>query len=136
MASGDHGTKYARIADDLRKEIVEGQLAEGAEVPGENALMKRYGVARMTARRALSVLREQGLVDVRRGKGTFVRARHEPRAMLKGSVEVPRELLEELRKRHGLAEGDIGRVLPKVELKLVEAGDAGTWAVEYRVPLD
>jgi GntR family transcriptional regulator len=48
--AGDAEPVYARIADDLRAAIRAGQYADGDRLPGENALMERYGVARMTAR--------------------------------------------------------------------------------------
>ncbi|MDV9190714.1 GntR family transcriptional regulator [Streptomyces sp. SR27] len=66
--------KYQRIADELRTAIRSGAFAPGARLPGENDLMATYEVARMTARQALSVLRNEGLADARKGAGVFVRA--------------------------------------------------------------
>ncbi|MCA1707811.1 MAG: GntR family transcriptional regulator [Actinobacteria bacterium] len=65
--------RYARIADDLRSAIRSGEFADGDRLPGENALMERYGVARMTARQALATLRYEGLAVSRKGSGVFVR---------------------------------------------------------------
>lgn len=70
---GDAAPVYAQIADDLRNAIRSGQYADGDRLPGENALMKRYGVARMTARQALATLRYEGLAVSRKGSGVFVR---------------------------------------------------------------
>ena len=64
---------HARIADDLRSAIRSGELKDGDRLPGENALMERYGVARMTARQALATLRYEGLAVSRKGSGVFVR---------------------------------------------------------------
>ncbi|WP_158853079.1 GntR family transcriptional regulator [Saccharothrix deserti] len=64
---------YREIADELRQEIDSGQLKPGAKVPGENDLMAKYGVEQPTARRALDVLKNEGLVVAKRGSGTFVR---------------------------------------------------------------
>lgn len=64
---------YLRIADELRAAILEGRLADGDRLPGENTLMQTYGVARMTARQALAVLRNEGLAVSRKGSGIFVR---------------------------------------------------------------
>jgi GntR family transcriptional regulator len=64
---------YARIAADLRTAIQSGELVDGDRLPGENALMHRYGVARMTARHALATLRYEGLAVSRKGSGVFVR---------------------------------------------------------------
>lgn len=63
---------YARIERDLRQVIGNGELPLGARVPSEDALRRRYGVSRMTARQALSRLEDAGLVVRRQGAGTFV----------------------------------------------------------------
>jgi GntR family transcriptional regulator len=65
--------KYQRIADELKAAIERGEYGPGDRVPGENDLMARHGVARMTARQALGVLRSAGLVETRMGAGVFVR---------------------------------------------------------------
>jgi GntR family transcriptional regulator len=66
--------KYQAIADDLRAAILSGDLRDGDQLPGENALMERYGVARMTARQALAAIQAEGLSTTRRGAGVFVRS--------------------------------------------------------------
>ncbi|MFI8822743.1 GntR family transcriptional regulator [Streptomyces sp. NPDC053431] len=66
--------KYQRIADELRTAIQAGDFAPGDRLPGENDLMSTYDVARMTARQALSVLRNEGLAEARKGAGVFVRS--------------------------------------------------------------
>ncbi|MER6448470.1 GntR family transcriptional regulator [Streptomyces venezuelae] len=66
--------KYQRIADALRAAIREGEYGPGDRLPGENDLMAAYEVARMTARQALGVLQNEGLVEARKGAGVFVRA--------------------------------------------------------------
>ncbi|MFB0629219.1 GntR family transcriptional regulator [Streptomyces sp. AB3(2024)] len=65
--------KYQRIADALRAAIQSGEYGPGDRLPGENDLMATYGVARMTARQALGVLRNEGLAEARKGAGVFVR---------------------------------------------------------------
>ncbi|QHF97569.1 GntR family transcriptional regulator [Streptomyces sp. NHF165] len=67
-------TETARqIADDLRALINSGELPPGKRVPGEPALVREYGVAKETARRALTLLVDEGLAVRRRGSGTYVR---------------------------------------------------------------
>lgn len=73
MGDGAARVGYREIADELRQEIDSGQLKPGAKVPGENDLMAKYGVEQPTARRALDVLKNEGLVVAKRGSGTFVR---------------------------------------------------------------
>lgn len=70
---------HARISDSLRSRIRSGELPVGSQLPSEAELMREFGVARGTVRRALQTLDEHGLVHVIQGKGTFVRTgRAEP----------------------------------------------------------
>ncbi|HEY9524519.1 MAG TPA: GntR family transcriptional regulator [Thermopolyspora sp.] len=64
---------YRRIADRLRGQILSGELRDGDRLPGENAIMSEYGIARATARQALAVLINEGLAVPRRGSGVYVR---------------------------------------------------------------
>lgn len=65
--------KARRIYLLLHERITGGALPPGARLPGEPALALEHGVSRMTARRALDRLAEDGLVQRRAGAGTFVR---------------------------------------------------------------
>ncbi|TQM30193.1 GntR family transcriptional regulator [Nocardia bhagyanarayanae] len=65
--------KYQQISGYIRDQIERGELAPGAEVPSERELAAAWKVARPTAAKALNTLRQQGLVESRRGSGTFVR---------------------------------------------------------------
>lgn len=57
----------------LRDEITRGKRSAGAVLPTEEALCERFGVSRVTVRRALADLQAQGFVQRRHGRGTFVR---------------------------------------------------------------
>jgi DNA-binding GntR family transcriptional regulator len=70
MKSTDHS--YRKIAADLRDRISRGELKPSQQLPTEVALAGRYGVSRITVRRALSVLQEERLVSRRQGSGTYV----------------------------------------------------------------
>ncbi|WP_435058292.1 GntR family transcriptional regulator [Streptomyces sp. bgisy060] len=63
---------YRQIAADLAAEIKRGDLAPGRPLPSEKELTELYGVARETARRALAVLRERGLIYTVTGRGSYV----------------------------------------------------------------
>jgi GntR family transcriptional regulator len=65
--------KYRQIAADLRAAIHDRDYLPGDRLPGENDLMARYKVARMTARQALGVLLHEGLAVAHKGSGIFVR---------------------------------------------------------------
>ncbi|MDT0475045.1 GntR family transcriptional regulator [Streptomyces sp. DSM 41014] len=62
-----------RIADALRSAIESGELRAGDKLPSERALAEQYGAARNTAREAVRLLAEQGLVVAQHGRGVFVR---------------------------------------------------------------
>lgn len=66
------GKKYEQITAWVRDEIEKGSLSRGARLPSENELMAQFGVSRQTVRRALEELSESGIVEGRRGSGTYV----------------------------------------------------------------
>jgi DNA-binding GntR family transcriptional regulator len=66
--------RYVQIADSLREEIRRGTHAVGQRLQTEVALCHRFGISRFTARAALRLLEEQGLISRRRGSGTTVRS--------------------------------------------------------------
>lgn len=65
---------YQQLADIVAGMIEAGTLAVDRPIPAESRLADEYGVARLTARRAVRELRERGLVYTVQGKGTFVAA--------------------------------------------------------------
>lgn len=65
---------YLRIAGDIRTGILSGELEPASRLPSETKLMAQYGVSRTVVKWALSVLKGDGLVEGRRGSGTFVRS--------------------------------------------------------------
>jgi GntR family transcriptional regulator len=66
------GARFRSIADDVRERIALGDLGDSGALESEAALGQRYGASRVTVRRALELLREQGLVESRQGSGWFV----------------------------------------------------------------
>lgn len=71
---------YHQIYTALRDEILSGALPFGASVPTEFEISDRFGVSRITARRAMQELADFGLVERRRRIGTRVIHRSAPRA--------------------------------------------------------
>src|SRR5260370_28436880 len=65
---------YQRILSTIRKRIDAGQLRPGDAVASERDLAKIHQVSLMTARHALASLEREGIVERRRGIGTFVAA--------------------------------------------------------------
>ena len=90
---------YRRIEADLRERIRSGALRPGAQVAPEPELMAEFGVSRATVRQGLAGLVAEGLLEIRRGLGTYVTA---PRFehTIGGFYSFSREI-----ERHGLQPG-------------------------------
>ncbi|HYF60184.1 MAG TPA: GntR family transcriptional regulator [Burkholderiaceae bacterium] len=67
-------SRYAALAAALRERIVAGEWPPGTAMPAEDRLAGEHGVALGTLRRALELLADEGLIDRRHGRGTFVRS--------------------------------------------------------------
>jgi DNA-binding GntR family transcriptional regulator len=63
---------YVQLADILARRIEAGELKPDYPLPSENQLQQAYGVSRNTARHAIALLRERGLVYTVTGRGTYV----------------------------------------------------------------
>ena len=66
--------RYRLIADELRVRVQSGVYGAGRLLPSEAELGTEFDASRVTIRRALETLREDGLVDARQGFGWFVAA--------------------------------------------------------------
>lgn len=64
---------YEQIAAALRAAILSGELVPGATIPSANKLADDYGTTRNTARKAIDVLLDEGLIDIRQGARATVR---------------------------------------------------------------
>src|SRR5258708_33966948 len=74
MSAAHDSLLYARVETVLAADITDGDLKVGDQLPTEDSLIARFGVSRITVRRAIQNLVSRGLVEIRRGKGTFVAA--------------------------------------------------------------
>src|SRR5712664_3225233 len=74
MSGAQDSLLYARVETVLAGEITDGDLKVGDQLPTEDSLIARFGVSRITVRRAIQNLVGRGIVVIRRGKGTFVAA--------------------------------------------------------------
>ena len=63
---------YAQVESLLAAGIGDGTFPPGSQLPNEDELIERYGVSRTTIRQTIQNLVRRGLVEIRRGKGTFV----------------------------------------------------------------
>ncbi|HZN12744.1 MAG TPA: GntR family transcriptional regulator [Acidimicrobiales bacterium] len=64
--------RYKSIAEDLRERIGSGEFTAGHLLPSEAELGRAYDASRVTVRKALESLRDDGVADARQGYGWFV----------------------------------------------------------------
>src|SRR5580704_11071021 len=65
---------YGRVEEVLASEISRGEMRPGDRLPSEDELLTRFAVSRITIRRAIQNLIQRGVVEIQRGRGTFVLA--------------------------------------------------------------
>ena len=70
-AKGVGKPKWLGVFEKLQKELRDGVYPQGVPLPSEGTVVRRFGVSRITAVRAMEELRKRGLVWRKRGSGTF-----------------------------------------------------------------
>jgi DNA-binding GntR family transcriptional regulator len=68
---------YQRIADELRRAIVDGDLPPGARLPSRHELARQYQVSDRVGMEAVRLLIAEGFVEAKSGSGSYVRQRPE-----------------------------------------------------------
>ncbi|GAA3148313.1 GntR family transcriptional regulator [Nonomuraea salmonea] len=71
----DTRPKHQQIAAAIRADIMAGRLSPGEQLPSTQQLVSQYATANATVQRALSLLKDEGFLEGRPGKGVFVRAK-------------------------------------------------------------
>ena len=72
---GDHRLPlYQRLADAIRRTVVSGEHKPGDKLPSENVISRELKLSPGTVRQALAQLVDEGLLERKHGKGTFVRS--------------------------------------------------------------
>lgn len=90
-------TVVESIIDQFVTQIREGNLKPNDKLPSERELIDQLGVSRSSVREALQSLAAMGLVEIRQGKGAYIRARS-PYLNLNKNIELhPRVLQKEMR---------------------------------------
>lgn len=90
-----------QVIDQMREAIASGQWRVGDRIPAEPELVNAFGVARNTMREAVRALAHTGVLEVRHGDGTFVRAHDETAVVLQRWLGLA-DLLDVLTARRGL----------------------------------
>lgn len=87
-AAGSQGPAYLRLAAILRGLVELGELRGGDALPSERELAQAAGLSRVTVRKALEVLTDEGLIARRQGAGSFVAPQiAQPASVLIGFTE-------------------------------------------------
>ncbi|MGI5292595.1 GntR family transcriptional regulator [Nonomuraea polychroma] len=101
---------HEQVAGAIRRAIGDGSYAPGDRLPPARDLAQALGINPNTVLRALRDLRDEGLLEFRRGRGVSVAGHADGRALL---VQQARELLEEAR-RHGYGRDDLIAILEEL----------------------
>lgn len=88
------GTLGERTAAALLKQIQDDRLAPGTRLPSEQALVLHFGVSRNIVREAIARLKADGIVDTRKGSGTFILSLPAPDAVTERSIASLLDLIE------------------------------------------
>jgi len=97
---------FEQVAAEIRRAILDGEARPGERLPPAKDLAAELGVNTNTVLRALRLLRDEGLLEFRRGRGVTVAGTPERIAVL----AVARELLA-LGRRHGYRRDELMRIL-------------------------
>lgn len=65
---------YMEIAEDIKGDIIKGNIKPGEFIPSENTLSSKYSVNRITVRKALALLVNENIIESIPGKGSFVKS--------------------------------------------------------------
>lgn len=125
MAEEDATALYKQIAATIRAEITAGTYdaePDGPEkpLPGEKALAERFETSSATTRKALQVLEREGLIEIRRGVGPFLRRR---KPILRNTSE--RLSVSQWGNGKAIWQADLGDHYPVPETEVFHSGDKG-----------
>lgn len=103
-----------QVVDDITKAIIDAEYQEGEALPPEGDLASRLNVSRLTAREAVRILKDRGILEVVQGRGTFVA----PRAQWNDLSTLVAYAL------HDSSPRDVGLRLTELR-RMIEVGAAG-----------
>lgn len=103
---------YEQIVDQVKAQIISGELKEDDNLPSVRTLSKELRISALTVKKAYDSLEQEGFTVTIHGKGTYVAAANKE-MMEEYRREVEEELTEVIRKakRYGLSEEDIREML-------------------------
>lgn len=63
---------YLQLADILRKRIADGEIPSGRRMPSLTELEDQSGLSRNTVKKAVDILKDEGLIETSPGRGMYV----------------------------------------------------------------
>ena len=135
--------QYMRIAAMIAAEIARGDIPEGKRLPGLSVLSSSFGVSPETIRKALSLLADMHIVEIRESRGSYVLSADQAHDYLQ-TIQIRQNQmslsnrLEELYRQYT----ELGREMVEISSQLVAAsasplpGDQALPNYEVRVPAD
>ena len=104
---------YEQIVDQVKAQIISGELKEDDNLPSVRTLSKELRISALTVKKAYDSLEQEGFTVTIHGKGTYVAAANKEMMMEEYRREVEEKLTEVIRKakRYGLPEEDIREML-------------------------
>ena len=100
---------YAQVAAEIRRAIADGEAKPGERLPPAKDLAAVLGVNTNTVLRALRTLRDEGLLEFRRGRGISVAGTPE-----RGAVTNQARDLVEFARRHGYSVDELVKIIEGV----------------------
>jgi GntR family transcriptional regulator len=97
---------FEQVAAEIRRAILDGEARPGERLPPAKDLGAELGVNTNTVLRALRLLRDEGLLEFRRGRGVTVAGTPERTAVLEKAHE-----LIDLSRRHGYRRDELVRII-------------------------
>ncbi len=102
---------YIDVVNDIKNKMNKGKLKKGDKLPSERELALKYDISRNVVREAITVLRNEGLVDVFPGRGTYV---------TKPKLNIVSETIERVMKNYNISLEDIVNVREGLEVYILK----------------
>lgn len=109
VSRGERTDLHEQVAAEIRRAIAEGEAKPGDRLPPAKDLAAVLGVNTNTVLRALRQLRDEGLLDFRRGRGVTVAGTAE-----QGAVVVRAKELVRFARQHGYRIDELVRIIEEV----------------------
>lgn len=117
---------YYQLENVLREKITSGTFRGGERLPTESDLIEEYGVSRITVRQALQSLSDDGLIERKQGRGTYISARKSRKRKFTGVIHLTGSLDE-------LIEMGMETPVKVLEMNRVEADSHEAELLEIKV---